>query len=75
MRERPGNNSKIDAGVTALPEIKINKPGPIEVADIMPQYPGGIKALLDFLKKNLHAPEDNNRRGRGVSKNKICCKL
>ena len=56
--ERSGNNSKIDAGVTALPEIKINKPGPIEVADIMPQYPGGIKASLDFLKKNLHAPED-----------------
>lgn len=24
----------------------------------MPQYPGGVKALLDFLKKNLHAPQD-----------------
>ena len=46
--EKSGNNSKIDAGVTALPEIKINKPGPIEVADIMPQYPGGIKRCLIF---------------------------
>lgn len=56
--EGPGMNSKIDAGVPAASATKINKPGPIDVADIMPQYPGGIKALLDFLKKNLHAPED-----------------
>jgi protein TonB len=24
----------------------------------MPQYPGGLKALLDYLKKNLQAPDD-----------------
>ena len=51
----PGKNSKVDARV---PAAKINKPGPVDVTDIMPQYPGGIKALLDFLKKNLHSPEE-----------------
>jgi protein TonB len=51
----PGKNSKVDAEV---PAAKTYKPGPVDVADIMPQYPGGIKALLDFLKKNLHSPED-----------------
>lgn len=56
--EGPGKNSKIDAGVPTAPGTKINKRSPVDVADIMPQYPGGIKALLDFLKKNLHAPED-----------------
>ena len=56
--EGPGKNSKIDAGEPAASGTKVNKRGPVDVADIMPQYPGGIKALLDFLKKNLHAPED-----------------
>lgn len=54
----PDKNSKINAGVTATAATKINNPGPVAVADIMPQYPGGIKALLDFLKKNIHAPKD-----------------
>jgi periplasmic protein TonB len=27
-------------------------------ADVMPQYPGGLKALIAFLKKNIHAPAD-----------------
>ncbi|HEY5407893.1 MAG TPA: hypothetical protein VIJ92_12435 [Ginsengibacter sp.] len=43
---------------TPLAQSKINKPGPVNIAEIMPQYPGGLKALVDFLKKNLHAPED-----------------
>ena len=28
------------------------------VAELMPQYPGGLKALLAYLKKNIHAPAD-----------------
>ena len=32
----------------------------------MPQYPGGIKALLAYLKKNLHAP-DAVEEGKQVS--------
>lgn len=27
-------------------------------AEVMPQYPGGLKALVAFLKKNIHAPAD-----------------
>ena len=42
----------------AVAESKINEREPVYVAEIMPQYPGGIKALLDFLKKNLRSPED-----------------
>jgi len=38
--------------------IKIKKSLVLDNADIMPQYPGGTKALLAFLKKNIHAPED-----------------
>lgn len=45
----------IDSGIT---ELKTNKHSAIDVAEIMPQYPGGIKALLDFLRKNLRSPED-----------------
>ena len=57
--EGSGKNLKIDAEAHAvLPAAKINKEEPADVADIMPQYPGGVKALLDFLKKNLHAPQD-----------------
>jgi periplasmic protein TonB len=52
-----GNNSKIN-GAAPAPVVKINKPHPLNIAEIMPQYPGGTKALLDFLKKNLRAPEE-----------------
>ena len=54
-----GGKLNVNAGLPeALPATKINKPGPVDVAEIMPQYPGGIRALLDFLKKNLRAPEE-----------------
>lgn len=46
---------------TGKPEIKNIVPVKKEVlseADVMPQYPGGVKALLAFLKNNLHSPED-----------------
>lgn len=36
---------------------KFNKTALYE-AEIMPQYPGGVKALKEFLKINLHSPED-----------------
>lgn len=37
------------------------------VADIMPQYPGGIKALLVYLKKSLKAPEGDIGEGKAIS--------
>jgi periplasmic protein TonB len=33
---------------------------PLESAEIMPQFPGGINALLAYLKKNIHPPEELN---------------
>jgi protein TonB len=40
---------------------KIEK-SPLYEAEIMLQYPGGVKALLEFLKINLHSPEDISDR-------------
>jgi periplasmic protein TonB len=31
---------------------------PLNVAEVMPEYPGGINALVKFLKNNLHSPRD-----------------
>jgi periplasmic protein TonB len=54
-----GNNQRTNEGVAAaMPVKKTDKMTPVAVADIMPQYPDGLKALLNFLKKNLHTPED-----------------
>jgi protein TonB len=36
-------------------------------AEIMPQYPGGIKALLAYLKKNLKVPEGDIGEGKEIS--------
>ena len=50
----------VDAGILpAAPEKpKSSKSIIMTAPDVMPQYPGGLKALLDYLKKNLHAPDD-----------------
>ncbi len=51
----------------AAPEKPKSSKSIIEVApDVMPQYPGGLKALLDYLKKNLQAP-DEIQQGEVVS--------
>ena len=39
----------------------------LPVAEIMPQYPGGIKALLAYLKKNLKVPEGDIGEGKEIS--------
>ncbi len=43
---------------TIIPEVKPKKRVVLEEADVMPEYPGGIKALLLFLKNNIKSPED-----------------
>ncbi|MEP6928122.1 MAG: hypothetical protein ABI834_10820 [Ginsengibacter sp.] len=54
----------VNTGTTIirLPEPDRSK---IHVAtlEIMRQYPGGINALLSFLKKNIHSP-GNGKRGK-----------
>ncbi len=42
----------------AAEPVKKDRSIPLENADVMPQYPGGINALLAFLKKNIKAPAD-----------------
>jgi protein TonB len=50
------------SGNILSPSTKASEPeeatAPLEVAEIMPQYPGGIAALLSFLKRNIHSPGD-----------------
>lgn len=38
------------------PYVDINKP--VDFAEVMPQYPGGMEALRKFLMKNLRNPRD-----------------
>ena len=46
-------------GEPIIPVIKtIDKKTPLFSADIMPSYPGGVSALLSFLKKNLQNPKE-----------------
>lgn len=51
--------------VTKKTEIIENRVLP--VAEGMPQFPGGMKALLAYLKKNLHAPDDLIEEGKTIS--------
>ncbi len=52
-----GNAQPAGTGETKT-EAKVNKNIPTYVAEVMPQYPGGLNALIEFLKKNLRAPEN-----------------
>jgi len=55
-----GNENTAAKGINpeAVVMPVISKAGPVETAEVMPTYPGGIKALLAFLRKNLRAPEE-----------------
>jgi len=56
-----------DADVTAPPQVPL--PDSLKVFDYvekMPEYPGGQKAMMEFIQKNLQYPEfakDNNLQG------------
>lgn len=68
LEGNPGLNSGVAGegrGVDSLNSNPVNpqsaapdESNPLEIAEIMPQYPGGLAALLSFLKKNLHSPAD-----------------
>ena len=49
-------------------EVKptVNIISPRATADVMPQYPGGMKELIKFLKKNLVAPAEIDEEEIGV---------
>ncbi len=56
MTETGTNGTNEKTTIAQTP--KVDKFPTRSVAEIMPQYPGGIPALLAFLKKNIHSPED-----------------
>lgn len=50
-----GDGSKPET-ITTIPEIDKNIP--LNTAEIMPSFPGGMDALIKFLKRNLSNPRD-----------------
>jgi protein TonB len=48
------------AGAIKMPvvETKYRETEILKSAEIMPQFPGGVKALLAYLKKNIQAPDE-----------------
>lgn len=55
QKEPNGIASKPDSSV-----ISVDRVTPLNVAEIMPAYPGGMEALRKFLEKNLSNPQDLN---------------
>ncbi|NOU37223.1 MAG: hypothetical protein HOO89_00805 [Ferruginibacter sp.] len=56
-------NTELTKGLDTLatkpiPKIFVDKETPTEIAEVMPQYPGGMQALRKFLENNLHNPQD-----------------
>lgn len=43
--------------ITATPE-KITEEKPVKFAEVMPEFPGGTKALIKFILKNIRQPDD-----------------
>lgn len=54
----PGDGGGGDGGGGTVEIIKINKEIPLDVAEVMPAYPGGMAALRKFLERNLQNPQD-----------------
>lgn len=34
-----------------------------KVVEVMPEFPGGMKALMDFIQKNVRYPEEARKNG------------
>jgi len=46
--------------VATGPKVDINKPMEADVVDVLPSFPGGIDALMKFLKKHLENPAEKD---------------
>jgi protein TonB len=55
----PGNDIKAGAPVETRHEV-------LNVAEFMPEFPGGIEALKRYLERNLHMPESSMEPGTTV---------
>jgi protein TonB len=56
---QPGTATSANAPVESKPEV-------LRIAEVMPEFPGGIEALKRFLLKNLRMPETNLDAGSTV---------
>lgn len=45
------------------PTMVLETKGAIDVAEVMPEFPGGMKALLGFLGKNITYPKESQEKG------------
>ncbi len=52
------NGSDAPGTPEASEKPKSSKPVILTTPEVMPQFPGGLKALLAYLKRNLKAPDD-----------------
>lgn len=71
----PSESSNVTVSVAevgegqAIPEASSAEEDILEVAEVMPEFPGGYKALLEFISKNVSYPEEamkNAWQGRVV---------
>lgn len=71
----PSESSNVTVSVAevgegqAIPEASSAEEDILEVAEVMPEFPGGYKALLEFISKNVRYPEEamkNAWQGRVV---------
>ena len=52
-----------DSSYVFEPEEDENRPGVYIVVEQMPEFPGGDRALMDFVKDNIQYPADARKRG------------
>jgi len=55
------------SGSTVKSEANAEEAKPLEVAEVMPQFPGGVEALKRFLVRNLRMPEGDMEAGMKVN--------
>ncbi|MEJ0079764.1 MAG: energy transducer TonB [Puia sp.] len=62
----PPSNGNSNGAVTQNAETVENKNEILEIAEIMPEFPGGAEALKRFLIRNLRMPENNLEEGAQI---------
>ena len=53
-----GVKGPVKTVVAEKPTDLVKPTGPRDFAEVMPEYPGGLNALIKFLKRNLRSPHD-----------------
>jgi protein TonB len=64
--EPPANGNTAGSAIIQSSEAAENKNEVFDIAEIMPEFPGGTEALKRFLIRNLRMPENNLEEGGQV---------